>query len=49
MGHIARNCPHTKYQDKNKSFKMHHAHFAGEDEVDQKRTKEDDLDELYLL
>jgi hypothetical protein len=49
MGHIARNCPQAKDQDKTRKFKRHHAHFAGEDEPDRKRTKEDDPDELYLL
>jgi hypothetical protein len=49
MGHIARNCPHTKGHNINKKFKRHHAHFAEECEPNQKRTKEDDSDELYLL
>jgi hypothetical protein len=49
MGHIARNCPQAKDQDKNRKFKRYHAHFAGEDEPDWKRTKEHDPDELYLL
>jgi hypothetical protein len=49
MGHIARNYPQATNQDKTKNFKRHHAHFIGEDEPDWKRTKEDDLDELYFL
>jgi hypothetical protein len=39
MGHIARNCPQAKNQNKNKKFRRHHAHFAGEDELDQKKNK----------
>jgi hypothetical protein len=30
-------------------FKRNNVHFTGEDEPDRKRTKQDDLDELYLL
>ena len=48
MGHIARNCPQAKDQNRNRKFKRHHAHIA-EDEHDRKRTKEDDSDEPYLL
>jgi hypothetical protein len=49
MRHIARNCPQAKDQDKARKFKRNHAHFASEDEPDQKITKENDPDELYLL
>jgi hypothetical protein len=49
MGHIARNCPQAKDHNRNKKFKIHHAHFVEEDELDRKITKEDDSDELYLL
>jgi hypothetical protein len=49
MGHIARNCPQVEYQNRNRKFKIHHAHFTEEDEPDRKRTKEDDSDEIYLL
>jgi hypothetical protein len=49
MGHIARNCPQAKDHNKNKKFKRYQAHFIGEDEPDQKRKKEDDSYELYLM
>ena len=49
MGHIARNFPQAKDQDRTSKFKRNHAHFAREDEPDWKRTKEYDPDELYLL
>jgi hypothetical protein len=49
MVDIAKNCPQSKDEDKNKKFKRHHAHFAREDKPGRKRKKEDDQDELYIL
>jgi hypothetical protein len=39
MGHIARNFPQAKCQDKNTKFKRNHAHFVGEAEPDRKKKK----------
>ena len=49
IGHIARNCPQAKDQDKTMKFKRQHAHFTGEDEPDRKIMKEDYTYELYLM
>jgi hypothetical protein len=49
MGHIARNCPHSKDQVRRGKYKRHHAHATKDDELDQKKSKEDDSSEDYVL
>jgi hypothetical protein len=49
MGHIAINCPHSKDQVRKEKYKRHHAHATKDDEPDQKRAKEDDSSEEYVL
>ena len=49
MGHIARDRPHIKDQIRKGKYKRHHAHATKDDEPDQKRTKEYDSSEEYVL
>jgi hypothetical protein len=49
MGHIAINCTHSKDQVRKGKYKIHHAHVAEDNEPDQKRAKEDDSSEEYVL
>jgi hypothetical protein len=39
MGHIARNCPHAKYQIIKGKHKRHHDHAAKDNEPVQKKEK----------
>ena len=49
MGHIARNCPQVKdYISKGKN-KRHHAHVVEDDELVQKKAREEYSSEEYLL
>jgi hypothetical protein len=49
MGHIAINYPHSKDQVRKGKYKRHHVHATKDDEPDQKRAKEDDSSEEYVL
>jgi hypothetical protein len=49
MGHIARNCPHSKDQVRKGTYKRHHVHAAEDDEPDRKKAGGDDSSEEYVL
>jgi hypothetical protein len=49
MGHIAINCPHSKDQVRKGKYKIHHAHAAEDDELDQERIEEYDSSKEYVL
>ena len=49
MGHIAINCPNSKYQVIKGKYKIHHARAAEDDEPDHEKTKEEDSSEEYVL
>jgi hypothetical protein len=49
MGHIVRNCPHTKDHIRKGKYKTHHSHATEDDEPIQKKEKEDDSSEEYVL
>ena len=49
MGHIARYCPQAKDQFKKGRNKRHHVDVAEEDEPIQKKAREDDSSEEYVL
>jgi len=49
MGHIARNCSHMKDQIKKGKYKINRFHVAEDVEIVQKKEKEDDSSEEYVL
>jgi hypothetical protein len=49
MGHITRNCSHVKYRIRKGKYKRHHTHVAEDDGPVQKKGKEDDSSEEYVL
>jgi hypothetical protein len=49
MVHFARNCPHIKDQIRKGKYKRHRVHAIEDDENVQKKSKEDDSSEEYVL
>ena len=49
MGHIERNCPNVKYQEKKGTKERYHAHVVKDDEHVQKKAREDCSSEKECL